>query len=268
MATWVIGDLQGCFRSFLALLHAVQFDPTVDTLWFTGDLVNRGADSLAVLRWMVEHDHLVTAVLGNHDLHLLARAEGLRGMGRRDSLSEVLHAQDRDDLLAWLRRRPLMHQQDGYALVHAGLMPQWTLAEAQGYADALSVELLKDPWSTLLVRPMGDRPLTWRPRAPSLSLALTVLTTIRCLDARGRVNRRFNGPPERKPEGAVPWFKAADRRWRKEAVVLFGHWAALGHRRGKWWVSLDTGCVWGGSLTAMRLDDGEVVQVPSQEESV
>lgn len=265
MSTWVIGDLQGCWTTFQTLLGVIRFNRKKDRIWLAGDLVNRGPGNLQILRWCVENDAAVTAILGNHDLHLLARAAGLKGPGTRETLDDVLTAPDREDLLAWLRARPLMHVQDGYALVHAGLLPQWTLAIAQEEAERISRKLRKKPDSRLLVPPPGTEPLLWTPDGPRRRISLAALTGLRVVDREGRILRDYKGPPERAPRGTRPWYAAKGRRWKGQATVLFGHWAALGHRRGKDWVSLDSGCVWGNKLTAWRIGDGATVQVPNQE---
>lgn len=265
MSTWAVGDIQGCWTTFSALLECVRFDPKRDELWLTGDLVNRGRGSLEVLRWCVSHAKCVTAVLGNHDLHLLARAERIRAPGRRDSLEEVLAADDRADLLSWLRSRPLFHRDRGFALVHAGLLPQWSLKQAHRESKRASKSLRKEPRSPVLARPSGQGPLVWSEGSDDITVSVTALTTLRCVTTGGAIMRRFTGPPEKAPKGAVPWFDAPAARWRGSDTVLFGHWAALGHRQGDGWVSLDSGCVWGGSLTAYRLEDGTTVRMPSQE---
>ncbi|MCO4774307.1 MAG: symmetrical bis(5'-nucleosyl)-tetraphosphatase [Deltaproteobacteria bacterium] len=265
MATWAVGDIQGCWRTFATLLDAIDFNPRKDRIWLAGDLVNRGPGSLDVLRWCVEHDKVVKAVLGNHDLHLLAQAEGLRQAGKRDTLDAVLGAPDRDDLLRWLRGRPLLYRGKGHVLVHAGLLPHWTVDDAKREADRIATKVRKNPRSALLVPPVGDDVLPWNPKKPSRKAALTALTTLRCVDRKGRIVRNYNGPPDEAPTGAIPWYRARKRRWKGQGTVLFGHWAAMGHRRGKGWVSLDSGCVWGGVLTAYRLRDGTAVQVPNQE---
>jgi len=265
MTTWAVGDVQGCWVTFSALLDAIRFNPGQDRIWLAGDIVNRGPGSLSMLRWCVEHDAVVTSVLGNHDVHLLARAAGLRSAGKRDTLDDILVASDRDDLLAWLRARPLLHVEESHVLVHAGLLPHWTLNDARREAERIAANIREDPLTSLLVPVAGDDALPWNPKKPSPKAALAALTTVRCVDRKGRLVRRFNGAPEQRPSGTTPWFAAKNRRWKGKETVLFGHWAALGHRRGETWVSLDSGCVWGGPLTAYRLDDEDVIQVPNQE---
>lgn len=265
MATWAIGDVQGCWTTFSALLDAIAFKPRRDRIWFAGDLVNRGQGSLEMLRWCVRNDAVVTSVLGNHELHLLARAEGLRGESRKDTLGPILAADDAPDLLAWVRTRPLIHVKKKHVLVHAGLLPQWSLEEARTEAARITQRLAKGRGARLLVPPPGADPLPWKRKSPSRRAALAALTTLRCVDGKGRVVRDFKGPPEQAPAGIWPWYAAKKRRWRGKRTLLFGHWAALGHRRGNGWVSLDSGCCWGGTLTAYRLEDGAAVQVPNRE---
>ena len=261
MATWAIGDLQGCWRSFKALRRAIGFDPSVDRLWLVGDLVNRGPNSLKVLRWCRANDHAVVAVLGNHDLHLLAAAAGLRSRKARDTLDEVLGAKDLPELLAWLRRRPLMHRTADHVLVHAGLPPWWSLDEAEEHARRLERRLRKGP-SDLLVPPKGNKPLAWDPDAPDVDkIALSGFVSMRCLDKRDRLVRSFHGAPEDRERTWRPWYQGRAT----SPTVVFGHWAMQGHRRGPGWLALDSGCCWGGPMTAVCLEDDRVVQVPNQE---
>jgi bis(5'-nucleosyl)-tetraphosphatase (symmetrical) len=261
VATWAIGDLQGCWRSFEALLAAIGFDDAVDRLWLVGDLVNRGPDSLSVLRWCVAHDHALVAVLGNHDLHLLAAAAELRGPKPRDTLDAVLKAPDRPELLDWLRRRPLLHRTADHVLVHAGLPPWWTLDEAEGHARRLEHRLRQGP-SDLLVPPKGHKPLGWDPASPDADkVALAGFVAMRCLDQKDRLVRSFHGAPEDRESTWRPWFEGRP----SSPIVVFGHWAMLGHRCGPGWLATDSGCCWGGPMTAVCLDDDRVVQVPNQE---
>lgn len=263
MATWAIGDLQGCWASFQSLLAAIEFDAAVDRLWLVGDLVNRGPDSLSVLRWCVAHDHALTAVLGNHDLHLLAAAAGLRAIKPRDTLEQVLRAPDREDLLHWLAHRPLLHRTPSHLLVHAGLPPWWTLDEAEAHSRRLEAILRAGP-SDLLVPPRGRKPLAWDPESPDVDrIALSAFVSMRCLDRRDRLVRTFHGAPEDREAGWRPWFAGRPAF----PTVVFGHWAMLGHRRGPGWLALDSGCCWGGLLTAVCLENHRVVQVPSLEPS-
>ncbi len=257
----MVGDIQGCADAFFALLEQTHFDPARDRLWVAGDLVNRGPGSLAVLRWLHAHDDAVTAVLGNHDLHLLACDRGFRKLKRRDTLAPVLDAPDKSALLDWLRRRPLLVREGGFALFHAGLAPSWSLADAcRAARDAEA--LLRGPRADeLLARLRGEAPV-WAHSLRHVDrcvATVSVLTRMRACSEDGALIAHV-GPPEACPAGARPWYAWRDRS--ADATLLFGHWAAHGHRVGRGWVSLDSGAVWGGLLTAWRLEDGASVQVP------
>jgi bis(5'-nucleosyl)-tetraphosphatase (symmetrical) len=254
MATYALGDIHGCFRTLERLLRRIAFDPPRDRLWNTGDLVNRGPHSLEVLRWARALGDRLTVVLGNHDLHLLARAAGLARAKPRDTLEEVLAAPDRDELLAWLRARPLLHAENGRVLVHAGLLSAWTVAEAQALARSLEARL-RAPGGLKLLSPASQAPQ----RTP-----LWVLTRMRVCAADGSPGPDFTGPPEAAPPDCRPWFAFPGRR-SAEATILFGHWAALGFYQAPGLLGLDSGCVWGGALTAVRLEDAEVFEEPAAE---
>ena len=248
MATYAIGDVQGCGHTLDALLRHIDFDPRRDVAWFAGDLVNRGAASLKALRRIIALGDAARVVLGNHDLHLLAR---FAGAPRRpgDTLQPILDAPDAPALLDWLRRRPLAVHEDGHLMIHAGLAPDWTVAEALRRAEAIASDLRG-----------GD----WRSRVARLGEDVAWLTRARLVDPRGALSPGFKGPPEEVEDDARPWYAHSRVVAGAEATVLFGHWAALGFRRGAGWVSLDSGCVWGRRLTAWRIDDGAAFDVPAQ----
>jgi bis(5'-nucleosyl)-tetraphosphatase (symmetrical) len=251
MATYVVGDLQGCLEPLLRLLDLVGYCDS-DRIWLAGDLVNRGPDSLGVLRWaMARPAESLVAVLGNHDLNLLCVAEGLRKPKRLDTLSQVLSAPDRDELLGWLRERPLTHRRGGWFMVHAGLLPSWDLEQAEGYARALEATL-RGPAHRDLLAGQGD---------PQLQAALQVLVRLRLVDAQGLPNYKPKGPPADAPPDCVPWYEAPDRRWAGQARILFGHWSTLGLWVGPEAIGLDTGCVWGRELTCVRLEDERLFRV-------
>ncbi len=264
MATWAIGDVQGCWDALRRLLVAIDFDPGRDRLWLAGDLVNRGPASREVLRFCVDHAASVVAVLGNHDLHLLARAEGIAAAGRRDTLDDVLHAGDRDELLGWLRVQPLLVRDGGFVMVHAGLWPTWSLAQAER-AAAAAQSTLRGPDPSALLRGLraADR---WRDDAPDAEQAVAaaaILTRIRCVGQDGGMAGHA-GRLEDTPPGAAPWWalrRTARGTLAEGDTVICGHWAALGLRIDDDHWSLDTGCVWGRSLTAVRLEDRRVVEV-------
>ncbi|HYN19671.1 MAG TPA: symmetrical bis(5'-nucleosyl)-tetraphosphatase [Thermoanaerobaculia bacterium] len=261
MATYAIGDVHGCFDTLKALLRRFSYDADHDRLWFVGDLVNRGPRSLATLRWAADQGDRIVAVLGNHDLHLLARAEGTSRPKRRDSLDEILHAPDRDGLLKWLISRPLLHRQDGHCLVHAGLFPDWTLEGAEELARETEAALL-DRMSGLLAIVDQKTDERWQeglPRHDRVRVALAGFARLRTLRPDGRMCADFSGPPEEAPKGCHPWYEVPDRRSRGETVIC-GHWAALGLLLQDGIAALDTACVYGKELTALRLDDGQLFQ--------
>jgi len=262
MATYAIGDVHGCFKTLQKLLRKIRFDRRRDRLWLVGDLVNRGPRSLAVLRWAVEEEDRLVVVLGNHDLHLLARAAGVAEPKRRDSLEEVLAAPDRDDLLDWLRTRPLLHREGGFTLVHAGLFPEWTLSQAAGLARETEAALRDGAAHGLLASIDRKSDERWDEALEDGSrarVALAAFARLRTLEPDGRMCGSFSGPPEQAPEGCVPWFDVPERRSREETVI-FGHWAALGLCLRDGLAGLDTGCAWGRELTALRLEDGKLFQ--------
>jgi bis(5'-nucleosyl)-tetraphosphatase (symmetrical) len=267
MATYAIGDVHGYYATLRRLVDRLRFDPAGDRLWFVGDLVNRGPASLEVLRWVAGLGDGAVTVLGNHDLHLLARALGIAEARRRDTLDSILGAPDCDDLLLWLRNRPLVHREAGFLLVHAGLFPAWSAAKAERLAREVEEALRGDRLAELLSLGRRKRPMRWRKELTGLErleVALAGFTTLRTLDAEGRSIPDYSGAPELAPKGARPWFAVEERRSRDETVV-FGHWAALGLHREPGLAGLDTGCAWGRNLTAMRLEDGELIQEPAGE---
>ena len=267
MATYVVGDLQGCCSTLRALLTSLAFDPERDEAWLVGDLVNRGADSLGALRWAREHAS--ATVLGNHDLHLLAVAAGLREQRRGDTLDEILAAPDREELLDWLADQPFHRWVPGHSgapgwlMVHAGILPGWSLKRASRLAERAS-EALREDRRGFLKRLFDSKA---RRRDPLLAAART-LTTLRCVDQEGAPYGDFKGPPSERPRGTQPWFSAPRRAWAGECRVLFGHWAALGLRVEEDAVALDSGCVWGRGLSAYRLEDGALVTAPTEPEDL
>lgn len=265
MATWVIGDVHGCERTFLSLLQCIGWDRTRDRLWLTGDLVNRGPRSLAVLRWVAEREDRVTVVLGNHDLYLIARALGVTGRERRDTLEDVLRAPDRHALVSWLRWRPLVHVEGDTLLVHAGLWPTWDAADARRVASRVSERLRGRGAEHLLRRLQSGRVRPWDEDLgddEQIERGAAILTNIRAVND-ARVGDR-SGIREPGGDDPLPWFEVS-QAVRRGTAVVFGHWARLGHLRRPGVLALDSGCVWGGGLTAVRLDDGAVVTEPTRE---
>jgi bis(5'-nucleosyl)-tetraphosphatase (symmetrical) len=265
MAVYAIGDVQGCFTALLALLDRLQFDSTRDQLWFAGDLVNRGPQSLEVLRFVKALGDSAVTVLGNHDLHLLTVAYGQRRLKPKDTFMDVLAAPDRNDLLTWLRHRPLLHHDAtfGMTLIHAGLPPQWTLIMAQAYAAEVEA-VLRGPDNLLGLKNL-DGPAPDQGGAASgtwerLRYSTHCLTRLRFCDADGRLNDEATGPPGSQPPPYLPWF-AFPQRASADLTIVFGHWSSLGLYQAPGVYALDTGCVWGGALTALCLETREIVSV-------
>ncbi|WP_038053450.1 symmetrical bis(5'-nucleosyl)-tetraphosphatase [Thioalkalivibrio sp. ALJ1] len=262
MALYAVGDLQGCLDPLDRLLEQVHFDPANDHLWLVGDLVNRGPDSLGCLRRVRALGADATSVLGNHDLHLLATAAGVREPGGKDTLRPVLDAPDAGDLLDWLAQRPLLHSDPatGWTMVHAGIPPAWDLEAAQAEARQVETELSEPKRRHAFLEVMfGNEPAQWHPDLAGydrLRYTVNALTRMRYLTANGALEFAGNGPPEEASPDLTPWFRMPDRAAAGQAIV-FGHWAALGHRVGPDWLALDSGCVWGNCMTLARLDEAE-----------
>lgn len=258
MAVYAIGDIQGCRQALDRLLQRISFSPEKDRLWFTGDLVSRGPDSLGVLRLVKGLGDSAIVVLGNHDLHLLAAAAGAREANR--TLAPVLRAPDREALLAWLQARPLLHHEpDLGVLVHAGLPPQWDLATAQMLAREVEASLRGPESSWFFHNMYGDRPELWSESLADderLRYAVNALTRIRYVTKDGRLNFDQKGPPSSRQERYLPWFQFPARAT-SELRIVFGHWSTLGILTEPNLIALDSGCVWGGRLTAFRLDRAE-----------
>jgi bis(5'-nucleosyl)-tetraphosphatase (symmetrical) len=263
MATYAIGDLQGCHDEFVRLLEKLKFDPAQDTLWLCGDLVNRGGQSLAVLRLVHSLGERTVCVLGNHDLSLLSIAEREEAEQAKvnPELREVLFAPDRDMLLDWLRARPLLHvdRKLGFMLVHAGLAPRWTIEAAERAAREVEQRLRGDGARRLLKSMFGNKPDLWSPRLQGidrLRAAINVFTRLRYCDVRGRIAYSEKGPPGTQKAGLYPWFEVPGQKPRDIRVVC-GHWSTLGRFHGLGVYAIDGGCVWGGELIALQLDAEE-----------
>ncbi|HET7394834.1 MAG TPA: symmetrical bis(5'-nucleosyl)-tetraphosphatase [Gammaproteobacteria bacterium] len=258
MAIFAIGDVQGCYDDLRRLLDRLAFNPAEDRLWLTGDLVNRGPKSLETLRFAKGLGERAVCVLGNHDLHLLALAAGHARMRPNDTLDAILAAQDRDDLLTWLRTRPLLHHDAalGYTLVHAGLPPQWDLATAQNCARELEAVLRGPEAGEFFAHMYGDQPDRWSTGLAGmdrLRYIVNCFTRLRYVGPEGQLDLKQKGKPGSQPAGLIPWFEAP-RRASAKLHILFGHWSTLGEVRDQNVYALDTGCVWGGKLSALRLD--------------
>ena len=263
MATYVIGDVHGCYRTLRRLLERIEWRPGRDRLIFTGDLVN-GPDSLLVLRWAREH--AVDTVLGNHDIHLLGVVHGVRKPRKSDSFDDLLAAPDRDGLIDWLRTRPMFLRLERAAVVHAGLLPQWTLKAAESAAREVESALGGERIGEVLPALFGNKPRTWSAELTPeerLRVAVNALTRLRVVTADGRLDMKFKGSPRKAVDGRVPWFRAPSVR-PGDVEIFFGHWAALGFYQGDGVVGLDSGCVWGKELTAFRLEDRAVFREKSE----
>ncbi len=263
MATYAVGDLQGCLTPLRCLLQRVAFDPTQDRLWLVGDLVNRGPQSLETLRYLYAMRDCLTCVLGNHDLHLLAVAHDIERLKKSDTLREILEAPDRDQLLDWLRRQKLVHYdaERDIALVHAGIPPQWSLKQALQRAAEVEEALRDDSRLPLFLDGMyGNQPTRWSSElhgASRLRVITNYFTRMRFCSADGTLDLKSKEGPGQAPPGYAPWFSHPRRKTRGQKII-FGHWAALEgrcHEPGLF--ALDTGCVWGGAMTLLNIDSGE-----------
>ncbi len=265
MAIYAIGDIQGCYHAFQALLTRIQFNPKLDQLWLVGDLINRGAGSLEVLRWCYAHQDSLKVVLGNHDLHALVVAYGFVNAHKGDTLDDLLVASDKKILLNWLRHQRLMVQQDNSLMVHAGLLPQWTAEQAMAYAAEVEAALQGDNYLEFLLHMYGNQPNRWSDDLAGLDrlrLITNAMTRLRICTEQGEMEFAFKGELQDIPAGFMPWFDVPTRAT-KTSEVIFGHWSALGlqHRNNVY--SLDTGCLWGGQLTAMNIHTKAITQVLS-----
>ena len=261
MAVYAIGDLQGCLSPLEALLDELAFDPARDRVWFVGDLVNRGPDSAAALRFVRDLGDAAVTTLGNHDLHLLAVWAGFKRMKRKDTLRQVLDAPDGEELLHWLRRQRLTWRDEelGYFMVHAGVPPVWSLDEAQARGRELEEVLRGEGYLEFLRNMYGNEPDLWRDDLVGwdrLRYICNAFTRMRYLDAEGRLDMRCSSAPGAQPEGLHPWYERREqlRAEPDPLTIVTGHWSTLGlcQRGGN--VAIDTGCLWGGALTALRLD--------------
>jgi len=258
LAIYAIGDLQGCYDPFRRLLDKINFDPDKDRLWLTGDLVNRGPKSLKTLRFVKNLGEAVITVLGNHDLHLLALGNGVRYTEAHfGSLWKVLGADDCDELLDWLRNRPLAHYDKklNTLMVHAGLPRVWSVKKTLRRAAEVEAELVGKNYIDLLEHMYGDRPDQWSgdlKRRDRLRFIINVLTRARMVRKDDRLDLAYNGPPDKAPKGLLPWFEVRKPKWAGTRIV-FGHWAALGLVVRPDLICLDSGCVWGRHLSAVKL---------------
>jgi len=263
MAIYAIGDIQGCYDELQQLLQRIRFDPAQDKLWFVGDLVNRGPGSLAVLRLVKSLGDSAITVLGNHDLHLLAVDAGIGKLHESDTLGEILASPDRAELLHWLRRQKLAHLEDGHLLVHAGVLPNWTAQAAVQRAREVEAALRGDNYADFIRQMYGNAPQAWRDDLSGYNRLRTIVnafTRLRVCTPQGEMEFKFKGEMENMPQGFLPRFDVPGRK-NADATVIFGHWSALGLMVRDNVIALDTGCLWGGPMTAIRLQDRQLFQV-------
>ncbi|MDH3934568.1 MAG: symmetrical bis(5'-nucleosyl)-tetraphosphatase [Gammaproteobacteria bacterium] len=258
MAVYAIGDIQGCFDELQALLEAIHFSPSHDHLWFAGDLVNRGPKSLETLRFIKGLGKRAVSVLGNHDLHLIAAAHGHPIASDDHTLDAILNAPDRDELINWLRQQPLLHHDAalGYTMIHAGLPPQWDLKLARQCAQEVETMLRSDNVVDFIEHMYGNKPCRWSDELSGwkrMRFTVNCLTRLRFCDGNGRLKLKYKGPPGSQPAEFHPWFELAERK-SSDLNIVFGHWSTLGKRDDPGVFPLDTACLWGGELTALRLD--------------
>lgn len=264
MATYAIGDIQGCYNTFQQLLERIEFNAANDKLWLVGDLINRGSGSLEVLRWVYKNRSSIVTVLGNHDLHALAIAEGKIPLHKNDTLQALLDAPDSDILLDWLRHQFMIHAESGYLMVHAGLLPQWSAKQALALGAEVEAVLRGADYRDFLGQMYGNLPNRWDTNlrgVDRLRLITNAMTRLRVCTSEGEMDFKFTGVLADIPAGSMPWFEAPTRK-STDTTIIFGHWSALGLQQRDNLFGLDTGCLWGGELTALCLEDRTIFQVP------
>lgn len=252
LATYVIGDVQGCFDTLRALLTEIRFDPSVDRILFTGDLVNRGPKNVETLQFIKGLGNAADTVLGNHELHLIGRHFGFSKEKKNDTLEDILQSPMRTELIEWIISRPFVLQVEDFLLVHAGVGHDWSLKKIHSIALTMS-EMLQNPKERQVIF-SGEK----------FPEEIRTMTTIRAVDKNGQ-RIKYSGPPELAPPGALAWFIARNPELNEGKTIVFGHWAALGARKMGPYISLDSGCVWGGKLTALRLNDRKLFSVSAIE---
>ncbi|UOO82622.1 symmetrical bis(5'-nucleosyl)-tetraphosphatase [Uruburuella testudinis] len=268
MAHYAIGDLQGCYDELEALLAKIGFNPGNDTLWLTGDIVNRGPKSLQCLQFAIRHESSVQIVLGNHDLHLLAVAYGYGRIKRSDTLTPILEHPECRKMLDWLRAQPLMLRHGRHVMVHAGLLPQWRIEEAESLAREVEAELSGNRAEGYFAHMYGNKPRQWQPELSGydrLRVITNAFTRMRALTYDNAIDCDFKAGLADMPSGLRAWFEAPDRQNLSHTIV-FGHWSALGFLNNNGVIALDTGALWGGELTAVNLADHEITQIASGSE--
>ena len=261
MATYVIGDIQGCFKELELLLEKINFDQANDQLWFVGDLVNRGPQSLETVQFVRALGAAAKCVLGNHDIHLIACYAGVQHCKAKSSLNQILHHHAADEIIAWLRSQPLLHYDArlNWVMVHAGFIPQWDLTLAQSCAAEVETQLRSEQFADFLANVYGDYPDQWSSRLSGHDrwrVILNAFTRLRLCNRRGRMDFNYKGPPGGQAAHLHAWFDVP--RKSSQVNIVFGHWSALGLKQTPRLLGIDTGCLWGRRLTAARLDAAPV----------
>ena len=264
MATYAIGDIQGCYDPLCRLLEKIKFDQSTDYLWFAGDLINRGPKSLETVRFVKALGSKAVTVLGNHDIHLLALYYGVRKRKDKDStLFQILDAPDAEELITWLQSNPLVHIDNSYILVHAGVHPHWSLETLQTLKSEVETAVHTARSKKAMSKLYGNTSGSWAEAENSdqrITYTLNCLTRMRYCESDGAPEYKCSDSPGSQPAHLTPWFEFNNNALR-EHTILFGHWAALGYHHSNNVYALDSGCVWGNSLTALRLEDKEVISV-------
>lgn len=263
MATYVVGDIQGCFSSLQILIEHMGFDVTKDRLWCVGDLVNRGPESLSVLRFVKSLGSRAVTVLGNHDLHLLAVHAGIAELQAKDTLQEVLEAPDCEDLMLWLRHQRMIYQEDQFLLVHSGILPQWSTQEALERAKEVETMLRAKNYLSFLQAMYRCKLTQWQDHFSldkRLGFTTNVFTRMRVCSPHGNINLKFKGPLDEIPKGFSAWYDIPPQTHRQE-IIVFGHWSDLGIKVLNHCIGLDGGCVWGKKLAAIRLEDRKIFEI-------
>lgn len=263
MATYAVGDIQGCYTAFMALLDLIGFNPKRDRLWLVGDIVNRGPDSLAMLRFVKQVGDAVIMVLGNHDLHLLMVHAGIARSHKNDTIQSILDAEDSEQMLFWLRHQRLFYAEGDYAMVHAGLLPCWSIARSSQLASEVEVALQQRNYREVFARLYGNEPDYWHDNwkdSERLRVIVNAMTRMRVCSSDGRMNFVYKGERDSIPDGYMPWFEVPGRVSRNNTIIC-GHWSALGLYVTRHIIALDSGCVWNRQLSAMRLEDRKVFRI-------
>lgn len=277
MSTYAIGDLQGCYSELQDLLDKINFDENEDQLWFAGDLINRGPESLICLRFVKSLGKSAKVTLGNHDLHLLAVAYKVRKPHKKDTLDEIIEAKDADESLDWVRQQSLLvHDPDlDFTMVHAGLPPQWSLAQSIELAQETESLLQSKKFNDFIYHMYGDQPDVWSESLKGddrYRFIINCFTRMRYCDANGKIDLNETGAPGTQSKSLIPWYALPERKTKKEKII-FGHWSTVTLRKETNFdqynvYPLDTGCLWGGTLTAMRLEDEKLFSVPSRQPKI